>query len=90
MPEHTINDGIELAKSIYKAIDKSEHFIPEIQAAVGEKISIPENHRVSCSIGIAYEDTYNEERMNIALKHADMKLYAVKKNQKSNYSVWEN
>ena len=90
MPEHTINDGIELAKSIYKAIDKSEHFIPEIQAAVGEKISIPENHCVSCSIGIAYEDTYNEERMNIALKHADMKLYAVKKNQKSNYSVWEN
>lgn len=90
MPEHTIDDGIELAKSIYKAIDKSDHFIPAIQSAVGEKVSIPENHRVSCSIGIAYEDVYNEERMNIALKHADMKLYAVKKNQKSNYSVWEN
>ena len=90
MPDHAIDDGIELAKSIYKAIDKSNHFIPEIQSAVGEKVSVPEDHRVSCSIGIAYEEIYDQERMNIALKHADMKLYAVKKNQKSNYSVWRN
>ncbi len=88
MPEHTVDEGIELAKSIYKAIDKSNHFIPEIQSAVKEKIDIPENHRVSCSIGIAYENSYNQESMNTALKHADTKLYAVKKNQKSNYSVW--
>ena len=89
MPEHTVDEGIELAKSIYKAIEKSDHFIPEIQSAVGEKIDIPENHRVSCSIGIAYENSYDQESMNIALKHADTKLYAVKKNQKSNYSVWD-
>ena len=88
MPEHTVDEGIELARSIYQAIDKSHHFIPEIQSAVHEKIDIPENHRVSCSIGIAYEDSYNQDSMNIALKHADTKLYAVKKNQKSNYSVW--
>ena len=25
MPDHAIDDGIELAKSIYKAIDKSNH-----------------------------------------------------------------
>ena len=88
MPEHEIEDGIELAKSIYKAIDKSYHFIPEIQSAVGEKINIPENHRVSCSIGIASEEHYDQDSMNIALKHADTRLYDVKKNQKSNYSVW--
>ena len=88
MPEHEIEDGIELAKSIYKAIDKSNHFIPEIQSAVGEKINIPENHRVSCSIGIASEKHYDQDSMNIALKHADTRLYDVKKNQKSNYSVW--
>ncbi len=89
MPNHEIDDGIEIAKSIYKAIDKSNHFIPVIQSALGEKIDIPENHRVSCSIGIASEKIYNHENMNIALKHADKKLYAVKKNQKSNYSVWQ-
>ena len=88
MPEHTVDEGIELAKSIYKAIEKSNHFIPEIQSAVKEKIDIPENHKVSCSIGIAYENSYDQESMNTALKHADTKLYAVKKNQKSNYSVW--
>ena len=88
MPNHEIDDGIEIAKSIYRAIEKSNHFIPEIQSALGEKIDIPENHRVSCSIGIASEKIYNHENMNIALKHADKKLYAVKKNQKSNYSVW--
>ncbi len=90
MPDHTVKEGIELAKAIYREIDKSHHFIPEIQAAVQEQIDIPENHRVSCSIGIAYEDSYNQDSMNVALKHADTKLYDVKKNQKSNYSVWNN
>ncbi len=89
MPEHTTEEGVALAKAIYKAIDESNHFIAEIQSAVGEKIDIPENHRVSCSIGIASEPSYNQDSMNIALKHADTKLYAVKKNQKSNYSVWD-
>ena len=84
-----VNFEVErIAKSIYKAIDKSYHFIPEIQSAVGEKINIPENHRVSCSIGIASEEHYDQDSMNIALKHADTRLYDVKKNQKSNYSVW--
>ena len=31
---------------------------------------------------------YDQDSMNTALKHADSKLYIVKKNQKSNYSVW--
>ena len=90
MPERSIEDGIKAAKKIYSEIERCNNFIPEIEKAVrGQKIEIPENHRVSCSIGIASADSYNQEAVNIALKHADTRLYDVKKNQKSNYSVWK-
>ncbi len=88
MPEHGVDEGIEVAKEIYKEIEEYQYFIPVIQEKVHGKVEVPENHRVSCSIGIASMDKYNQETVNIALKHADTKLYDVKKNQKSNYSVW--
>lgn len=88
MPGHRLEEGIEVAKEIYREIDSCHNFIDDIEASVHESVNIPENHRVSCSIGIADMECYCQEAMNIALKHADSKLYAVKKNQKSNYSVW--
>ena len=88
MPDHKLEEGVELAKEIYREIDRCRNFIDDIEASVHESVNIPENHRVSCSIGIADMKSYDQESMNIALKHADSKLYTVKKNQKSNYSVW--
>ena len=88
MPNHRIEEGIEMAKEIYVEIDRCDHFQADIEAAVHGKVNIPENHKVSCSIGIADMKKYDQDSMNTALKHADSKLYTVKKNQKSNYSVW--
>ncbi len=88
MPGHGLDDGIEKAKEIYKEIDRNNHFVDDIEAAVKGSVSISDDHKVSCSIGIASMDRYDHESMDIALKHADSKLYIVKKNQKSDYSVW--
>lgn len=88
LPGHGIDEGVDIAKEIYSEIRRCNNFIAEIEDAVHESIDIPENHRVSCSIGIADMQSYNTESMNIALKHADSRLYTVKKKQKSDYSVW--
>ncbi len=88
MPGHDIEEGIAAAKQIYVEIEQSNYFIPDIEAAVKGNVNISEKQRVSCSIGIADMKSYNQKSMNIALKHADSKLYIVKKNDKSDYSVW--
>ena len=80
--------GERIAKAVYAGIKESNYFIPEIEAIIHKKADVPEKHRVSCSIGIAGMDVYDQQHMNIALKHADTMLYSIKKNGKSNYSIW--
>ncbi len=88
LPDAALDVGIEAAEEIYREIAKADHFKKEIEQAIRESITISEQDRLSCSIGIASMPVYNREEMDIALKHADTKLYAVKKSEKSNYSVW--
>lgn len=88
LPDHTLEEGIEAAKAIYREIAAHDNFIKEIEAAVKGAVAVSDDHRVSCSIGIASMHSYNRESMDVALKHADAKLYAVKKSEKSNYSAW--
>ena len=88
MPGHTLDDGIAFAKEIYHQLELDNNFVKDIQEAVHEEIEIPPERRVSCSIGIASVDVYNRDSVDLALKHADSKLYTVKKSEKSNYSVW--
>ena len=88
LPGHDLDEGIEAAEQIYREIAASNNFISDIEEAVHGTVDISDDHRLSCSIGIASMDTYDRESMDIALKHADTKLYAVKKSEKSNYSVW--
>lgn len=88
LPGHSVDEGEQIAKAVYKGIEDSDYFIPEIEAVIHAKADVPENHRVSCSIGIAGMDIYDQNHMNVALKHADTMLYAIKKNGKSNYLVW--
>lgn len=88
LPGLGVDEGEKIAKSVYQGIKDSNYFIPEIEAVIHAKANVPENHRVSCSIGIAGMDIYDQVHMNIALKHADTMLYTIKKNGKSNYSIW--
>ncbi len=88
MPGSTLDDGIESAKMIYRELEKENNFIEQIERAVHSSVDISAEHRVSCSIGIASMPVYDRDSVDAALKHADSKLYAVKKSEKSNYSVW--
>lgn len=88
MPGHELDDGIVVAKEIYNQLKIENNFIDDIEEAVHGAVDISPDRRVSCSIGIASVDKYDRESVDLALKHADSKLYAVKKSEKSNYSVW--
>ncbi len=88
LPGYDINEGEKMAKAVYKGIEDSNYFIPDIEATIKGDANVPENHRVSVSIGVASMPVYDQEHMNIALKHADTMLYAIKKSGKSNYSLW--
>ena len=88
MPDHSLDEGIAVAKEIYHQLELDNNFIQDIEEAVHDKVDISPEHRVSCSIGIAETEVYDRDNIDIALKHADSKLYAVKKSEKSNYSVW--
>lgn len=89
LPGSGVDVGERIAKDVYKGIVESNYFIPAIEAKIKKKADIPESHRVSCSIGIAGMKLYDSENVNIALKHADTMLYAIKKSGKSNYTVWK-
>ncbi len=88
LPGYGTDEGEKIAKAVYQGIEDSNYFIPEIEAVIHAKADVPENHRVSCSIGIAGMPIYDQVHMNIALKHADTMLYNIKKNGKSNYMIW--
>ena len=88
LPGLDVEEGEEIAKAVYKGIEDSNYFIPEIAATIKETLDVPESHRVSVSIGIAGMEKYDSCNMNIALKHADTMLYTIKKNGKSDYCVW--
>lgn len=89
LPGYTVDVAVEIAKAIYKDIEETQSFKSTIEKITRREISVPEENRLSCSIGIAFMKEYNNEYMNIALKHADTMLYDVKKHQKSDYHVWE-
>ena len=88
LPEYDIDTGVETANAVYEGIEENNFFIDVIEKKIRKKADVPLNHRVSCSIGIASMPIYNQENMNIALKHADTMLYDVKKHDKSDYKVW--
>lgn len=88
LPGYGVDEGEKIAKAVYKGIKDSQYFIPEIEAVIHGKADVPENKRASCSIGIAGMEIYDQDHVNMALKHADTMLYAIKKNGKSNYMIW--
>lgn len=80
--------GEAAAKRVYEELDKSSYFIPEIEKVIHKEPNIPEDHRLSVSIGVSEMDRYDQSHMNAALKNADTMLYSIKKSGKSNYAVW--
>ena len=80
---------IEFAKNFAGDILKllKEVVVNDIQARVGDDVVIPENKKLTCSIGIS--ECKDNKHVSEALSRADKALYQVKKSTKNSFVVWE-
>ena len=79
--------GIRIAEQIYKGIQGG--FVDILSSHMGERVVIPDEKKISCSIGIATAETDEHLSLNETLKRADEALYYIKRNGKSRYTLWE-
>ena len=80
-------DGVEFAKQIYREI--SDGFVEKISSKLKKSIYIPDEKKISCSIGIAQFMGGSKEEFETALNRADQMLYYVKRHGKSQYKLFE-
>lgn len=85
LPDTSQNEAESVAKRILADIEKNNHFIPMMSEYLGYTPDIPDEHKLSVSIGIATYKTA-EGIENIVLS-ADKALYGARKNGKSFFSV---
>ncbi len=81
-------DGAYLAEQIYEEI--KDGFKGEIGDKLHKTVDIPEDKKISCSIGIASFQSGSKEALETALNHADQMLYYVKRHGKSKYRLYQN
>ena len=82
-------EGVEVAKSIYRRLDETDGFAARLKEKMGKDFKIDPKNRVSCSIGISTANVFSKEAIDQAMKEADDALYVVKKTTKRNYRVWK-
>ena len=83
----TSQDGVDFAKQIYKEI--SDGFVEKIRTKLKQDIYIPDEKKISCSIGIASFMGGSRDEFELALNRADRMLYYVKRHGKSQYKLFE-
>lgn len=79
----------QFAKGVVKElINKLEkEVVASIQEKIGSHHTIPENKRLSCSVGIA--ECKECEGIAEALNNADKALYHIKRTTKNGFAVWD-
>ena len=83
----TAQEGVEFAEQIYREI--SDGFVESIRAKLKQNISIPDEKKISCSIGIATFMGGSRDEFELALNRADQMLYYVKRHGKSKYKLFD-
>ena len=83
----TAEDGVAFAESLYNEI--KDGFVNRISVKLHMKITIPEDKKISCSIGIAPFKGGSKDELELALNRADKMLYFVKRHGKSQYKLFE-
>ena len=89
MPDESTDQAEDIAKEFYEILKQKEYFIPKIEKKLRRFVHIPEEKRISSSIGIAKTDYLSGCNLETAIKRADAALYCVKKASKKNYKVWK-
>lgn len=80
-------DGVDFAQRIYKEI--SDGFVEKIRTKLKKDIYIPDDKKISCSIGIAAFAGGSKDEFELALNRADQMLYYVKRHGKSQYKLFD-
>ena len=84
--DRSLADARLIADNIYRHIGDGFHSL--ISEYLGYDVVIPQEKRLSCSIGIMSSPDGSMEHMTAALKKADEALYYMKRNSKGNYIAW--
>lgn len=80
--------GEEVAQAIFEELKDNDAFADKITSTVGREVKIPDENKLSCSIGIAVDEAKHVSMISDLLKHADDSLYCVKRDTKHSYKVW--
>ena len=80
-----IQEAVDVAKELITNV--STYFRQEVMKILGDNVTIPDNKRLSSSIGIAKLNCDNKEKINEALRTADKALYIVKRRNKGGYEL---
>lgn len=86
----TVNREVvqKVIDDIYIAIEKQDGFQKTVEKYMNGKIHIPNESKVTCSIGIAFQENIsNYEEYLELIKQADEALYMVK-NKGKGYALW--
>lgn len=83
----TAEDGVAFAESLYNEI--KDGLVKSISLKLHTEIHIPDDKKISCSIGIAPFKGGSKDSLENALNKADQMLYDVKRNGKSHYKLYE-
>lgn len=85
----------EVAKTpvqrIFTALEKADHFLPEISRLMNKDITVPGENLVSCSIGMTCcsADTNQNTELETFILQADKALHQAKTAGKHQLMVWE-
>ena len=80
-----MEEAIDTAKELIENV--STYFRQEVMKILGSNITIPDNKRLSSSVGIAKLNCENKERINESLRRADKALYIVKRRNKGGFEL---
>ncbi len=79
-----------IATQIYDSFEKNNFFIEKVSNIIGKKVEIPDENKISCSIGIAkVEGISIKEGLSDAIKKADDTLYYIKRTTKRQCKMWD-
>lgn len=87
LPDTSQREAVSVAKRILADVEKSDHFIPVICEYLGYIPDIPDECKLSVSIGISTYKTI--EGIENLIPSADKALYEAKRGGKSRFSVFQ-
>lgn len=87
-------DDCELAvnkvKTIYNVFKYNNYYIDKIGSILLKPVDIPEEYRISCSVGVAKVCGNNlKEDISTAITNADKTLYYIKRTTKRACKIWD-